>query len=388
MLVEEEQRRSFMKFSIKQSVLQKLLATSSKAISNKVIIPILTGIKFDVNTNEIVLTGSSNNLIIVNQTTDPETFSVEQPGSFILPARYILDIVRKTTEEWINFEMIDTNLLLVNTTQTEFNLKCFDLVEYPNNFFIENEPAFTIHSDDLMAIINQTVFCISQNESRPALTGINFRISGKELVIVGSDSFRLSQKKIIMNPEHIISQNCIIPGKSAQELVKILSELKDPTTIKVHVSANKMLFVFNEIKLQTNLIDATYPDTSRAIPELFETEIEVDKQALLHAVDVASLLSKDIHNNIVNLTITKDTEIIKITSLSEEIGQVKEELPIKFLKGEMLTIAINGQFIIEALRAIKAQKITVKFNDELKPFVIESEEDVNSLQLIVPLRTH
>jgi len=377
-----------MKFSIKQSVLQKLLATSSKAISNKVIIPILTGIKFDVNTNEIVLTGSSNNLIIVNQTTDPETFSVEQPGSFILPARYILDIVRKTTEEWINFEMIDTNLLLVNTTQTEFNLKCFDLVEYPNNFFIENEPAFTIHSDDLMAIINQTVFCISQNESRPALTGINFRISGKELVIVGSDSFRLSQKKIIMNPEHIISQNCIIPGKSAQELVKILSELKDPTTIKVHVSANKMLFVFNEIKLQTNLIDATYPDTSRAIPELFETEIEVDKQALLHAVDVASLLSKDIHNNIVNLTITKDTEIIKITSLSEEIGQVKEELPIKFLKGEMLTIAINGQFIIEALRAIKAQKITVKFNDELKPFVIESEEDVNSLQLIVPLRTH
>jgi len=377
-----------MKFSIKQNVLQKLLATSSKAISNKVIIPILTGIKFDVSSSEIVLTGSSNNLIIVNQTSDPETFSVEEAGSFILPARYILDIVRKTTQEWINFEMIDSNLLLVHTTQTEFNLKCFDLSEYPNSYFIENESAFMIESDDLSTIINQTVFCISQNESRPALTGINFKISGKELVIVGSDSFRLSQKKIIMNPQNIISQNCIIPGKSAQELVKILSELKEPTTIKVHVSANKMLFIFNEIKLQTNLIDATYPDTARAIPEVFETEIEVDKHALLHAVDVASLLSKDIHNNIVNLAIAKDTDTIKITSLSEEIGQVKEELPIRFLKGDMLTIAINGQFIIEALRAIKAQKITVKFNDELKPFVIESEEDMNSVQLIVPLRTH
>lgn len=375
-----------MKFSIKQSVLQKLLATSSKAISNKVIIPILTGIKFDITAKKITLTGSSNNLIIVNETTDVESFSVEKEGSFVLPARYILDIVRKTTEEWINFEMIDSNLLLVYTKQTEFNLKCFDVMEYPNTYFIENEPAFMIDAEDLAILINQTVFCVSQNESRPALTGVNFKISGKELVIVGSDSFRLSQKKIIMNPENIISQNCIVPGKSAQELVKILGELKEETQIKVHVSENKMLFVFDEIKLQTNLIDAAYPDTSRAIPELFETEIEVDKYALLHAVDVASLLSKDVHNNIVNLTIAKDT--IKISSLSEEIGQVKEELPIRFLKGNALTIAINGQFIIDALRANSAQKITLKFNDELKPFVIEAEADPDSIQLIVPLRTH
>lgn len=375
-----------MKFTIRQDVLQKLLSTSSKAISNKVIIPILTGIKFDITSSKITLTGSSNNLIIVNDTTDIESFSVEKEGSFILPARYILDIVRKTTEEWINFEMVDTNLLLVYTNQTEFNLKCFDLIEYPNTYFIENEPSFMINSTTLSKIINQTVFCISQNESRPALTGINFKISGKELVVVGSDSFRLSQKKIIMNPENIISQNCIIPGKSAQELLKILGELKEERDIKVHVSSNKMLFVFDEIRLQTNLIDAIYPDTSRAIPELFETEIEVNKYALLHAVDVASLLSKDVHNNIVNLTITPET--IKISSLSEEIGQVKEELPIRFLKGENLTIAINGQFIIDALRTIGAQKIVLKFNDELKPFVIESEEETDLIQLIVPLRTH
>src|SRR5699024_3940346 len=137
-------------------------------------------------------------------------------------------------------------------------------------------------------------------------------------------------------------------------------ELKDEREVKVHVSSNKMLFVFDEIRLQTNLIDATYPDTSRAVPEVFETEIEVNKHALLHAVDVASLLSKDVHNNIVNLTITQQS--IKISSLSEEIGQVKEELPIRFIKGSDLTIAINGQFIIEALRTIPAQKIILKFN--------------------------
>ena len=375
-----------MKFSIKQSVLQRLLSTTTKAISNKVIIPILSGIKFEISKDKIVLTGSSNNLIIETKATDIEDFIVEQEGSFILPASYISDIVRKTTSEWLNFDMIDTNLILVYTNQTEFNLKCFDLVEYPNTYFIDNESSFIISSDVLYNIINQTVFCVSQNESRPTLTGLNFRISGNEIIVVGSDSFRLSQKIIRMTPNEIISQNCIIPGKTAQELLKLLNELKDNTEIKIHVSKNKMLFLINQIKIQTNLIDGTYPDTSRAIPELFETEIEINRAALLHAVDVASLLSKDVHNNIVNLSIRD--QILEITSLSEEIGQVKEELPIVKRKGQNLKLAVNGQFIIDSLKTIQADIIIVKFNDELKPFVIEVEDDSTMIQLIVPLRTH
>lgn len=353
-----------MKFSIKQAVLQKMLATTTKAISNKIIIPILSGIKFDIADQKITITGSSNNLTIVTEFTDIEEFSVEKEGSFILPSRYISEIVRKTSEEWINFEMIDTNLLLVYTNKTEFNLKCYDLLEYPNTYFIENESSFNISSVELARIINQTVFCISQNESRPTLTGINFKISGKELVVVGSDSFRLSQKRTIMQPNEIMSQNCIIPGKTAHELQKILSDLPEDTQIKVHVSHNKMLFLINQIKIQTNLVDGTYPDTSRAIPERFETEFEINKSALLHAVDVASLLSKDVHNNIVNLNISQ--EQLEITSLSEEIGKVKEELPIRFIKGNELSIAVNGQFIIESLRSIPTEKIILKFNDELK----------------------
>lgn len=374
-----------MKFSIKQAVLQKLLSTTTKAISNKIIIPILSGIKFDITKSAIILTGSSNNLTITSQDTDIENFSVEVEGSFVLPSRYISDIVRKTAEEWINFEMIDTNLLLVYTNKTEFNLKCFDLIEYPNTYYIENEPSFYIQTQELQSIISQTVFCVSHNESRPALTGLNFKISGKELVVIGSDSFRLSQKTLTMNPQNIISQNCIIPGKTAQELQKILAEVKD-NQIEIHVSSNKVLFMFDQIKLQTNLIDGTYPDTSRAIPEMFEIEVEISKSQLLHAVDVASLLSRDVHNNIVNLKLNNN--VLEISSLSEEVGKVKEELPIRMIKGNQLTIAVNGQFILDALRTIPSDQIILKFNDELKPFIVETVNDPNLIQLIVPLRTH
>ncbi|MGL5042961.1 MAG: DNA polymerase III subunit beta [Culicoidibacterales bacterium] len=374
-----------MKFSIKQTVLQKLLSTTTKAISNKIIIPILSGIKFDITNSKITLTGSSNNLTITREDTDIENFSVEIEGAFVLPSRYISDIVRKTSEEWINFEMIDTNLLLVYTNKTEFNLKCFDLIEYPNAYFIENEPSFSIETQALQLIINQTVFCISQNESRPALTGLNFKISGKELVVIGSDSFRLSQKTLTMNPQNIISQNCIIPGKTAQELQKILGDVK-ASEIEIHVSSNKVLFMFDQIKLQTNLIDGTYPDTTRAIPEAFEIEVEISKAQLLHAVDVASLLSRDVHNNIVNLKL--ENNILEISSLSEEVGKVKEELPVRFIKGSKLIIAVNGQFILDALKTIPTDNIILKFNDELKPFIIETVDDRKLVQLIVPLRTH
>lgn len=375
-----------MKFSVKQAVLQKLLATTTKAISNKIITPILSGIKFDITDDKILLTGSSNNLMIVSEYLHKDDFNVDTAGSFILPSRYISEIVRKTTEEWIHFEMIDTNLLLVSTRNAEFNLNCFNLQEYPNTYFIDNETSFTIDSTLLYEIINQTVFCISQNESRPVLTGINFRISGKELVVVGSDSFRLAQKKTFIKPNDIMSQNLIIPGKTAHELAKILNELKEPTTVKIHVSPNKLLFKFNNLKIQTNLVDGNYPETARAIPENFETEIQIDKALLLHAVDVASLLSRDVHNNIVNLKIT-DT-FMEISSLSEEVGKVKEELPLVMSKGKPFTIAVNAQFIIDSLKIIVSETVNLKFNDGTKPFIIETSDDPSLIQLVVPLKTH
>lgn len=374
-----------MKFSIKQAALQQLLNTTTKAISNKVIIPVLSGIKFDVEHSKIRLTGSSNTLTITDQVIDIESFNVETAGSFVLPSKYISDIVRKTRDEWINFEIMDTNLLYLYTSTTEFTLKCFDISEYPNTHFIENEASFVMKIEELRTIINQTIFCVSTNASRPPLTGINFKISGRELIATGSDSFRLSQKETQILPTEIISNNIIIPEKSASELNKLLAEVEDED-ITIHVSNNKMLFIFDSIKIQTNLIEGKYPDTSRAIPQNFEIEIEVARQLLLQAVDLATLLSRDVHNNIVTLTIEGDN--LNISSLSEEVGQAKEDLAINVIKGADFKIAVNGQFIIDALRSTQSKVVTLKFNDEFKPFIIDSIETPDLVQLIVPLRTH
>lgn len=374
-----------MKFSIKQSAMQQLLNTTIRAISNKVIIPVLSGIKFDIKKDVITLTGSSNTLTITDETNDIESFNVEEEGTFVLPSKYIADIVRKTRDEWINFEMIDSNLLLVHTQNTEFSLKCFDMNEYPNTYFIENEASFLIDTQNLRTIINQTIFCVSTNASRPPLTGVNFKISGNELVATGSDSFRLAQKLTTMQPSDIISNNIIIPEKTASELYKILGEIEDEN-VKIHVSDNKILFIFDSIKMQTNLIEGKYPDTSRAIPTEFAIEVEVPRVALLQAVDLATLLSRDVHNNIVTLTVQDNN--LNISSLSEEVGQVKEDIQITTLKGSDFKISVNGQFILDALRSTDTKLITLKFNDEFKPFIIESSEEPDLVQLIVPLRTH
>lgn len=374
-----------MKFTIKRQTLQKLLSTSSKAISNKIIIPILSGIKFDITKDKIALTGSSNVFTILAEDTDIESFHVENEGSFILPAKYIVEIIRKMNDEWINFETIDTNLITVSTEKAEFTLKCLPIEDYPKFYFIENEAYFTTSIQGLKQSLNETSFCVSQNESRPALTGINFQLEGKNLILTGSDSFRLSQKKMTIATNEPIEKNCIIPGKTAQELLKLMNDSFDQE-IKIHFSDNKFLFAFDQIKVQTNLVEGKYPETTKAIPQTFAFDIKLQKEMLLHSVDLASLLSREIHNSIVNFNVEKNT--LEVSSLSEEVGKVWEKVDIQNPSQQQLKLAVNGQFVLDALKVIDSEMIYLKFNNELMPFVIMSEQQEDLLQVIVPLRTH
>lgn len=377
-----------MKITISRQHFIKALTTVSKAITSKSVLPVLTGLKVDVSLERMELTGSNTELTIITQIpcidAQKTIISVEQIGTIILPAKYVLEIVKKVQDDVVHLEKVDSGLIRISTATSEFQLNDLAVEEYPVIQLITDQPDFHISSNVLKTIIRQTLFCASTSESRPILTGVHFTLEGKELRVAATDSYRLAQKVVTLPKASLISKDIVIPAKTLTELMKVLDD--EEKIVTLYFGDNKVLFAWDDIYLQSRLLEGTYPQTSRLIPVEFHTEVTIDHSALLQAIDRASLLSNEANNNVVNLSISANK--IEVTSNSPEVGQVRERLESKQLLGEPLRITFNARFAKEAIRALDTDTVTLSFVGELRPFIIRAKNDEKVTQLILPVHTY
>src|SRR5690606_1116319 len=130
-----------------------------------------------------------------------------------------------------------------------------------------------------------------------------------------------------------------------------------------------------------------YPETSRLIPEEKKTSITVNTKELLNTIDRASLLAREERNNVVKLT-TEGNSVVEITSNSPEVGNVHEEIVVESVEGEDLKISFSSKYMMDALKSIEYDEITIDFTGAMRPFVLVPKEDDSILQLILPVRTY
>lgn len=378
-----------MKFIIQRNKLMASIQDVMKAISARAAIPILTGMKIEANERGITLTGSDSNISIQSFIPAEEdgVINVEEieEGSIIVQARYFPDIVRKLPEDTVEIKT-DQNLNVnIRSGKAAFNLNGQNTDEYPQLPKLQVEDSFEIETDLLKGLIHQTVFAISTMETRPILTGVNVKLADSKLSFTATDSHRLASKEVPLESALLELSNVVIPGRSLAELYKIL----DDTEEKVEISATNNLILFRTKNLffLSRLLDGNYPETSRLIPEEGKTMLHVKTRELISTIDRASLLSKEERNNVVKLT-TKEDHSIEITSNSPEVGQVAEELPVEKIDGEDLQISFSAKYMLEALRAIQSDEVTIDFSGAMRPFVIRPANNDPIIQLISPARTY
>ena len=154
----------------------------------------------------------------------------------------------------------------------------------------------------------------------------------------------------------------------------------------MYVFSNKIIFKFDNIIFQSRLLNGTYPDTSKLIPEEYSLSIITNPYELYDVIDRASLLMSDREKNIVNLDINKNN--VKITSNSPEIGKVEETMDVENENKETLKISFSATYMMESLRAIQSDRVKILFNGEMKPIILKNPDDDNLIQLILPIRTY
>ena len=307
--------------------------------------------------------------------------SLDETGSIVIGGKYIVEIVRKLPDTDITLEVIDVYKLIVSTDNTEFNLNCINPNEFPNLDLDETKEPIMLKIGVFREIINQTVFAISQNESRPLLTGINFKFNDNKLEVIATDSYRLARKivEIDHNVENAIDM--VIPGKNLLELIKMLDD--DEEAIEMHLFSNKVLFKYKNIVFLSRLLSGTYPTNGNVIPNDFNIEFECSFSDLYNMIDRASLLTSDREKNTIKLSLSKNE--LMISSNSPEIGRVEEKMTIDYDKE--INISFSSKFMLDAIKSFNSEKIVLCMNNDSSPIIIKNNDDSTLTQLVLPIKT-
>lgn len=378
-----------MKFTIQRNSLMAAVQNVMKAISPRAVIPILSGMKIEANEEGITLTGSDSDISIESfiPAEDNGKVNVEniQPGSIVLQARYFPEIVRKLPDNTVDFSVDENLQIKIVSGKAEFNLVGQSAEEYPNLPRLEPETSFKMPIPLINDMIKQTVFAVSTMETRPILTGVHMKLENNVLTFTATDSHRLAMRKTKIEDTEVEFHNVVVPGKSLSELSKILDDAEE--YVEVNVTDNQILFRTKYLSFLSRLLDGNYPETERLIPQDSKTKIRVNTKNLLHTIDRASLLAREDRNNVVRLSTTGNA-VVEISSNSPEIGHVHEEIVVESVEGEELNISFSSRYMIEALRAIEYEEITIDFTGAMRPFVLVPTEDDSILQLILPVRTY
>ncbi|MED3930369.1 DNA polymerase III subunit beta [Priestia megaterium] len=378
-----------MKFIIQKDYLVQSVQDVMKAVSSRTTIPILTGIKIVATEEGVTLTGSDSDIsiesFIPNKEEGKEIVDIQKPGSVVLPARFFSEIVKKLPKDIVELDVQSHFLTIIRSGKAEFNLNGLDAEEYPHLPQIEENNMFRLPTDLLKNMIRQTVFAVSTSETRPILTGVNWKVDGKELTCIATDSHRLALRKATIETGNEATYNVVIPGKSLSEFSKILDDSHE--LVDIVITENQVLFKTKHLLFFSRLLDGNYPDTSRLIPADSKTDVILNVKEFLQSIDRASLLAREGRNNVVKLS-TLDEGIVEISSNSPEIGKVIEEVQSQSISGEELKISFSAKYMLDALKALEGTDIKINFTGAMRPFVIRTLEDDSMLQLILPVRTY
>ena len=373
-----------MNFKIKKENLLKHLNYVIKGISSKNIRPILNCIKFELCDEGLYLSSTDNDIAIKTFIDKKEIEENYTNGRFVVFGKYIYEIIRKLPNEIVSIEEVMDSKIFISTKNSSFSLNCNNIDEFPNLELEECKNPIVLSTKILKNIFNQTSFATSTQESRPAITGINFKITGNILECTATDSYRLAKKIIDLNQTVNEDVNIIIPTRNLIELSKMLGD--DEENVEMHIFNNKVIFKFDTIVMLSRLINGTYPDVSKLIPTDFLLKITLSMPEFYSLLDRVSLFSTEEEKNTIKLECTDNTVVV--TSNIPEIGNVVEKIEVEKNNDKNIKIAFSSKYMMEAIKVLDCDKIELCFNGEIKPIIIRNPDDNNLIQLIVPIKTY
>lgn len=373
-----------MKFSIDRSALLTALQHVHSVVERRNTIPILSNVLIEAKEDGVYLTATDMDIAVIEK-INLEKSEVMQLGTITTSAQMLYDIVRKLPEN-IKVELLSekNDRLGIKASSSSFALNCLPAEDFPSISQEEFKYTFSLETNDLIRLIDKTSFAMSLEETRYYLNGIYLHAvkdtDGEKLRTVSTDGHRLS--RVDMNIPEGANEipGVIVPRKTIMEIRKLLEDHSD--IINLSLSDNKIKLSFSNVILTSKLLDGTFPDYSRVIPEQNDKTVTISNQLLSEAVDRVSTVSTD-KTRAIKINISKGNLVISATNPDK--GSASESLDVIY-EGEEVEIGFNSKYVLDVARQIKGNEIIIKLSDSVSPTLVYDKDDKGVLFVLMPMR--
>lgn len=364
-----------MKFICNKDNLCEAISNVSRAVSPKSTITALEGIKVKLSDSILYLTGYDLEIGIKTELT----VKSQDNGEFIINSRLFNDIIKRMPCEEITFEISENLSIKICGGNTEYTVSAISADEYPEVPEITESDNYIINQSVLKNMINQTIFAVATNDTKPILTGELFDIDENSFNLISIDGYRLAVRS-----ENIKSDNTskfVVPAKALSEVSKLLKD-DDELTCTIHQSKKHIIFEISGYQVISRLLEGEFHNYKRSIPTTSTTEVTVNTKDMINCLERASLLINERIKSPIKCIF--DNGKIKI-SCQTSIGKINDEIDAD-ITGPMIEIGFNNKYLLDPLKAIEDDKVKFLMNGGNLPLKIVPVQGENYTFLVLPVR--
>ena len=371
-----------MNLTIERATLLKVLNHVQSVVERRPTIPILANIKLEAAEGTLSLNATDMDLDVA----ETVSASVETPGITTAPAHTLHDIVRKLPDgAQVEISLDgDKNQLTLRAGRSRFSLACLPAEDFPVMAGGEMPHGFPLAAAELRALVDRTRFAISTEETRYYLNGIYLHATEQDgtkvLRAVATDGHRLARVEVPLPEGAEGMPGVIVPRKTVNELRKLIDEMDGE--VMVSLSETKIRFGLDGAALTSKLIDGTFPEYQRVIPEGNDRILLVDRRALSQAVDRVSTISTE-KSRAVKLTVEQGS--LTLSATSPEHGSAVEEVEAEF-EAAPLEIGFNSRYLLDILGQVEGDAVRFELADSGSPTVVRDAADMGALYVLMPMR--
>ena len=370
-----------MKFKILRSNFFKTLSHLQGIVDKKNSLPILSNILIEAKKNELTLSSTDMDISIIEKID----CNVLEDGATTINSQILYDIVRKIDEN-SEIEIISNNgkLLTLRASGSRFSLACLPKEDYPMIDQDNSGSKININSKVLFKLIDKTKFAISNEETRYFLNGLYFNTNRENdtnvVTLVGTDGHRLAKFSYNLESEIDEISGVIIPKKTIYELSKLLSEIDDDVAILI--STNKIIFFIDNIVFISKLIDGSFPDYKRVIPQDNSNILKINREILLSAVDRVSTIANE-KSPVIKFKLLRN--ILNLNTANNESSTASEDLIINY-EGDEIEIGFNSKYIMDIINNLEDEEISINLKDNTSPIIALENSNTNLVYILMPMR--
>jgi DNA polymerase-3 subunit beta len=311
----------------------------------------------------------------------PLAGEILQPGSAVLPARLVLEVVRSLPGETVTLELRpqEQDVELISGS-ARFHLRTLRSEDFPTLPAPDAETRMNLPAQTFMETALQVSRSASKDETRPVLTGVLISASANELTMVATDSYRLSIKHAALDASLDGSIEANVPARALQELARIAQSVGEQD-LAISLGQNQIVFELGSIVLSSRLIDGQFPNYRQLLPETVEHELRLSSAEMADVVRRISLLAQK--NAPLRLSFAEGE--LTVSAQTPDVGEASEMLPVPF-SGEPFEIGFNPEFLRDGLESVDSEEMVLKLISPLRPGLIESPDGGEFVYLIMPIR--